>query len=196
MKPKLLLCLALVLSGGLFNFANTARCADASSALKVTIDIPELWRDGKLAYPRTLQNRYPSAHFFIVMENVSSKPIFLRGENWIYDLSFEITDKAGKTTTIHHVVEMDSGKIPAALRLEPGETAVGEINYALVKYGQPAEWEKFPFPHNPHMTEQARSVTIRAVFAQSSSADTVNSGYSAGKEVSKPFEVILLDNAL
>jgi hypothetical protein len=32
MKPKLLLCLALVLSGGLFNFASTARCAGVKNA--------------------------------------------------------------------------------------------------------------------------------------------------------------------
>jgi hypothetical protein len=39
MKPKVPLCLALVLSGAFFNFPIIARGADESSALKVMIDL-------------------------------------------------------------------------------------------------------------------------------------------------------------
>ena len=76
MKPKLLLCLALVLSGGLFSFANIARCADGPFGLKVTLDIPEYYSwDGKTAFPRTLRNRDKDAHFFIVLEKGASSQI-------------------------------------------------------------------------------------------------------------------------
>jgi hypothetical protein len=36
MKPKLILCLALVLGGGLFNFADSARCANEPVGVHLT----------------------------------------------------------------------------------------------------------------------------------------------------------------
>jgi hypothetical protein len=44
MKPKLLLCLALVLSGGLFGCCNVARCADGTATNEpVKMKIIEPW---------------------------------------------------------------------------------------------------------------------------------------------------------
>ena len=191
MKPKLIFFLSLVLNGLL---PKAGQCAEESSAIKVKIDIPELWMNGKLVFQRTLQNRYQDAHFFVVIENVSSNLILFGDEDLDYNLSFEITDEDGEKTMIHHVAELDSGKLPCELRLAPGQVTVREIRYNLVKYGQQAEWEKFPFPNNPHVTDQTRKVTIRTVFEQKLPNNTPSPNFWTGKTLSDSYDVLLVDN--
>jgi hypothetical protein len=191
MKPKILLCLALVLSGSLFNFANTAWCADESPAIKVMIDIPEICRDGKLAFPRTLGNQNPiSACFFVVIENTSSNSIIIPNEDDMNRvLHFEITTDDGKATASYRTPQIHTRYFPHDLRLAPGTVAVCEIYYGH-------DWETFPFPHDPHHTGQIRKVTLRAVFEQKPFKDTIAPAAWIGKVVSQPCEVLLEDDAL
>lgn len=191
MNSKLILCFALVLSGSLFNFAHTAWCADESPAIKVMIDIPEIYRDGKLDFPRTLGNRYPNfAHFFVVIENTSSNSIIIPDEDdWNRVLHFEITTDDGKATTSYRTPQAREKYSPYDLRLAPGTVAVREIYYGR-------DWETFPFPHDPHQTGQTRKVTLRAVFEQKPFKDTIRPAPWIGKVVSPPCEVLLDDNAV
>ncbi len=170
-----------------------ALCGESEPAIAVKLDIPQIWQDAKVMYPRTLENRYPDHdQFSAVIENISAGPVLLSGSDRA-NLTFEVTDENGKMTEIHHVAEADSGKVPAGIRLEPGEASVRIIRYAAMKYGQPAEWEPFPFPHDPHRTETARKITLRAVYKQDSAGSR---GYWTGAVVSKAYDVILEDNAI
>lgn len=190
----MLLLAALVLSAFAPNFAG---CSENAPAIAVKIDIPETssW-DGKTVYPRRLENRYPDYDkFSVIIENVSAEPVLLSGADW-GNLTFEATDENGKKTFIHRVEQLTNGKIPPALRLEPGEASVRIIHYASMKYGQPSEWEPFPFPRDPHRTETVRKITLRAVYEQEVPANHARTDFWIGRAVSKPYEVVLEDNAL
>jgi hypothetical protein len=187
MKPKLIFCLALVLSGGLFGCCNIPHQASEPSTLKVMIDIPDYSWNGKPAFPRSLLNRYKDAHFFVVLENMSSQILFLRGMNdQIGDLSFEITDEDGKKIVVHRSEMDDEKNVSREWRLMPGQATVQEIYYDR-------DWEKFPFPDNDG---QRRKVTIRAVFEQKIFKDAMPPATWAGRIVSEPYEVILENDAL
>jgi hypothetical protein len=187
MKPKLIICLALVLSGGLFGCSSISRQVSEPSALKVMVDIPEHSWNGKPAFPRSLLNRYKDAHFFVVLENASSQILFLRGmNNEIGDLSFEITDADGRKIVVHRS-DMDQTKnVSREWRLMPGQATVQEIYYDR-------DWEKFPFPDSDG---QSRKVTIRAVFEQRPLKDAMPPAIWAGRIVSEQHEVVLENDAL
>jgi hypothetical protein len=190
MKPKFILCLALVLSGGLLNFVNIVHGAGEPSALKVMIDIPEICQNGKFAPPQ-LENRYPNYdHFFVVVENISSNSICIPNEDDVKRvLHFEITSGDGKMTTLYRLPLAHAKYVSYDLRLAPGEATVREIYYGR-------DWDKFPFPHDPHLTEQTNKVTIRAVFEQKPLKDAMPPATWVGRIVSEPYEVILEDDAL
>jgi hypothetical protein len=191
MKPKIILCLTLVLSGGRPGGSDVAQCADASSAVKIKIDIPELSRDDRSAFPRFLENRNPSRdHFFVVIENTSSKPIFIPNLPEMYRwLHFEITTADGKTIIVNPIPHEYAKYVRYDLRLGPGEVAVREIYYCDGR-----DWEKFPFPDDAQRANTARKVTLRAVFERSVSTNSQFLGCWTGKAVSEPYEVLLKDH--
>jgi hypothetical protein len=192
MKPKLLLGLALVLSGGLFNFATTARCADDPSAIKVMIDIPEFRWDGKSTGQRSLENRYPNHdHFYVVIENVSAKPVFLAEGNGVIDgLYFEITTAGNTNIVVHRLPQPASKYVAGEIAIAPGQAAVMDIVYGR-------DWEKFPFPQDSHHADQKSKVTIRAVLeVKPAMGNTTLKGCWTGKVISEPYEVVLENNAL
>ena len=188
MKPKLLLGLALVLSGGLFNFANIARCADAPSAIKVMIDIPEFGWDGKITGQRSLENRYPNYdRFYVVIENISAKPVFLAAGNGVIGgLSFEITTVDNTSIVVHRLPQPAEKYVAGEIALAPGQATVMEIVYGR-------DWEKFPFPQDSHHADQESKVTIRAVFEVKFA---FGKGSWTGKVISEPYEVVLENNAI
>jgi hypothetical protein len=188
MKPKILLCLALVLSGVLCGCCNLARCAGQSSAIKVAIDIPEIWTADKLARPRTLGNRTPDAHFFVIIENTSSKPLLItRGNGRIIDLYFIITGADGKTTVVRQMHPAYSAYVNDEVRLAPGQPNVAEICYVRAGDGY-----AFPFPAGG----QSRKVTIRAVLELKPFEGAAKAAIWTGKVVSEPYEVVLENDAL
>lgn len=180
---------------GLFLAPMMSRAAESSAAIAVKIDIPEICRDGKVIVPRTLENRYADDHFSVILENVSPKTIFLRGEDGDA-LSFEVTDENGQKTVIHHVTEIESGRPPASMRLEPGDATARVIYYAARRYGQSAQWEAFPFPHEATRTDTSYKITLRAVYEQDALANAAKVNYWTGRVVSRPYEVLLENNEL
>jgi len=196
MKPKCLLCLALVLSGSLFNFTNIARCADESSALKVMIDLGAAYAaQGRNIEPPTLHLRDHQDHqFYVVLENISSKPLFLYKVNGeIRYLAFEITTDDGKTVIVRPVFPADSAVIVEDFQIDPGEVMVVKVNYYP---GSPATLRPslygFPFP----IAGQSKKVTIRAVLETEPAGAVAGHEVWSGKAVSKPHEVILKNDSL
>jgi hypothetical protein len=192
MKSKLLLGLALVLSGGFFNVANIARCADEPSAIKVIIDIPEFGWDGKITGQRTLENRYPNYdHFYVVIENISAKPVFLAEGNGVMGgLSFEITTVGNTNIVVNRRPLLAAKYVAGEFSLSPGQATVVEIVYGR-------DWERFPFPQDSHYADQKSTVTIRAVLEVKPAIGSATlKGYWTGKVISEPYEVVLVNNAL
>jgi hypothetical protein len=143
MKSRILLCFAVVLSG-LFIVTDRGKCAEAPSGLTVMIDIPEIWKDGKVVIPRSLGNRYPARdHFFVVIQNTSPEPIVIRDEDDVNRaLHFEVTTPEGKTIVLYRTGRNYSKYVENEIRLAPGEVTVREIYYGR-------DWDAFPFPHDP-----------------------------------------------
>ena len=190
MKSKLVLVLALVLSGGLFNFANIARCADAPSAIKLMIDIPEFGGDGQITRQRMLENRYPKYdRFYVVIENISTKQVFLaEGNGVIGGLSFEITTVNNTNIVVHRLLQNIQKYFAGEIALSPGQATVMEIVYGR-------DWEKFPFPQD--YADQESKVTIRAVLEVKPAIENATlKGSWTGKVISEPDEVVLENNAL
>ena len=188
MKTKLILYSALILSGSLFNFANTARCADESPALKVMLDIPAYGWGGKAVVPQALANRNPNdEHFHIVIENISSNTVFLvTGNGAIETLAIEITLDNGKTITVHRELRDASKYVTRELAIPPGQATVQDIYYGR-------DWEKFPFPEN---SQPPRTVTMRAVLSVPPlSKEDATHGYFkgcwTGEAISEPCQVNL-----
>lgn len=183
-----LLCFALVLSGGLFQFASVAHGADEPPAIKVMIDIPAFGQNGKITQQPTLGNRYPNDdHFYVVIENISSKPAFLKtGNSEILGLSFEVTTNDGKKITINRLAKPTAKYVFGELAVLPGQVTVQPIYYGR-------DWENFPFPDNPG---QPKKVVLRALLSESppkeSEAKDTLKGHWTGKVVSEPHEIFLL----
>src|SRR5262249_14768882 len=126
--------------------------ADEPSALSVAIAIP------KHGDERAIELRDPSAHFHVVLTNVSDKPqnVWREWCSWRYfNLTFEITDEHGKKTIAKK--RNNNGwprNCPDWVTLEPGETMVIDVEADNKK-----DWEGFPFPEDGKQT-----VTMRAVY--------------------------------
>lgn len=171
------------------------------SALKITLAIPSLYSfDGNLTFPRTLINQQPDAHFDVVIENVSNRPVFLWDESnsiGYRTLSLNITETDGRTVQVRPVRYVFKKNSVHLDRLAPGEAVVREIYYYAPLKRPPMrplshfEWEPLPFP--PRGGPQ---VTMQAVFEQPVvQGDTRRHLWWTGRAVSKPISVIL-DNAL
>ena len=199
MKPKIILCLALILSGVFPGFCNMAYCADRSPSIKITIDIPEIWIDGVKPYPRTLSNANPDDSFVVLIENISSKPLLLLRENGhLLDLWFEVVGEDGKTTVINQNNPVPTAVVNDDLRIEPGKTAGVVIRYVSENSGTWSyrEWGKYYFPFPTSYYWENRKVTIRAVLKTAyPESEATKLGIWTGKAVSEPCEVILRKGA-
>jgi len=166
-------------------WADQSQTKDAPlSPLKVTIDIPELYKDGHPAVPRTLLSRYKDAHFYVVITNTSTAPVYLWHEgnsNGYETLSFEVTDESGKKSVVRRKSMAWSKNIPFAQRLAPNQTCAREIHY------NGATWDKLPFP----ASIGKKKVTLSAVFEQTPLKNASRFGLWAGKVASEPYEVVL-----
>jgi len=184
MKTKIILIFALVL-GGLSGLTSSARGADD---IKIMLDIPSYGWDGTVTQPPELQNRYPGYdHFYVIIENVSDKTIFLaEGNGEINGLSFEIVT-ANHKTVIMRRVQTFTKYVTGEFAVPPGQAKVEEVYYNR-------DWTTFPFPQNTTVTDNKTMVSIRAVLANA--GQDYFKGCWTGKAVSEPYQVTLLNNAI
>jgi hypothetical protein len=196
MKSKLLLCLALVLSGVLPGCRNLAQCADTSSGIKIMIDAHASY------YPETHRMEPPTLHlvahqghqFYVILENTSATPLYLTKENGeILYLCFEITTDDGQTIIARQVPPASSAHIVEESQIDPGQVMVVKVNYHT---SSPSPFQSliYPFPFPP--SGQARKVTIRAVLeAKPAGGFARGSSAWSGKAASKPYHVILKNDS-
>lgn len=195
-KPKILLGLVLVLSG-----ANIVGCADEPSALKVMIDLGAPYAgdagQGRKIEPPALHLRANQAHpFYVVLENISSKPI----SDEILDLTFEITADDGKTVIARPVAAY---MIEQAFQIDPGEVMVAKVNYFAANFhvaspstSEPIVPGEFPFEFPFPIAGQSKKVTIRAVLKNEPAGASAGRNLWWGKATSKPYDVILTNDSL
>ena len=189
-KTKFLLCLALV-PCGLFCLTGKAQ---STNDVKIMMDIPSFGWNGQVSRPAELQNRYPASdHFYVVIENISDKTIFLtEGNGEISGLSFEIVAADHKTVMVHRLQQQFQKHVVGEFAVPPGQAKVEEIYYNL-------DWGTFPFPQNTNITDNKTLVSLRAVLEVKPSTNAEQrylKGCWTGKAVSVPFEVTLLNDAI
>ena len=106
---------------------------------------------------RTIGLYQPSQHFYIVLTNASGKLIRLWTErcSWGYDnLSFEVTDEAGRTVAVTKRKRAWTKNAPDWGVIPPGGHQVGEINF------EPTNWQNSPMPE----ADRSRAVRMRAIY--------------------------------
>ncbi|HWB58710.1 MAG TPA: hypothetical protein VG733_04425 [Chthoniobacteraceae bacterium] len=98
-------------------------------------------------------------HFYVVLENISNDPIWLAtiDDIWFDNLSFEITDTNGKTTSYHAAHYAVAPHLVAFKLLRPKEVTVVEISYG--EDGAEGAYA-FPFPK----AGGSNQASIRAIF--------------------------------
>jgi hypothetical protein len=208
---KLILILgALILSGGSKLLMTPGLAAvDPPVALKVIIEIPQRynWRTGKLLMmPQLTDNPVspingPEAHFHVLIENVSSKPVYVFNEDnsqGCGTLSLEVTEADGKKTILQREVVSWTSNVITTQRLAPGESQVREVYYAtnaayLGTMHSPKpwwhSWGTLPFPSGGIATLE--TVTLRAFFEQGQHDWNAHGRIWLGKVASEPFQVAL-----
>jgi hypothetical protein len=202
MKPKIILCLALISAAVILGLCYSytylsAFLADYGpnynpSALEVTMEIPAIQLPGQTRPTlNTLYNqqaRDPDAHFDVKIKNVSSQPVFIWDASTLeadYALSFEITEAYIWTFKVEKRLMVNTAGNPFALHLlAPGETQVREIYYV-------GNWDP-PFPFDAN---RDKTVTLRAVFEQKHTDLPVGAKIWTGRVVSEPCEVVLRKEA-
>jgi hypothetical protein len=139
---KRIFCLAVA---AVLGSAHFGRCADAPQPIKAMLDIRP-----------TIRILYPNEeHFFVVMENVSSKPVYLQTVNGEMDwVSFEITDERGEKFVIHTTPRIRTKTTLSDILVDPGEATVLEVYFMRQQ-----DWQPFPLPEFP----RSRKLRIRAV---------------------------------
>lgn len=195
MKTNIILRLAFVLAV-LLKIAGTARCADTSPALKVMIDIPEIWRDGKLVVPRTLQNPYLDlknnpwgGHFYVVVKNISSKPLVFQYSSNEGLFGFELSSEGGQTIFIP-----PQDWPSAATGFFHPQVAPGALMVFEIFYGGGMNQLGFPFPQDRKKANKPRTMIIRAVFERKGFPGPPADVW-AGRVVSEPYKVVFLNDA-
>jgi hypothetical protein len=165
-------------------YSPAARCADQPSAIRMAIDIP-LWTNQGLP---ELKNDGGGSRFFVVIENISPKPIILSYYT-ISCLYLEITDDKGKTTNVEPLTAGAGGAAPPfgyGVKLSPKEMTVVEIDFGK------SENYDIPFPPNG----KSSKVTIRAVMEEGLDKDSMaklaKEGYWFGKAGTESRKVTLI----
>jgi hypothetical protein len=141
MKPKLILCLALVLSGGLFGCSTTKPNSDAANPLSLSIALLDSPNN-----PEIYVSINTNCHFHVVITNNSKQPqnLLQEGSSWGWEtMSFELTDEKGKKYLIHRTPAVWTDNAPVYWILKPGEHYVRDICFAQIYQGQDS-WTGFP----------------------------------------------------
>jgi hypothetical protein len=199
---------ALIVCGGDKLLMTPGQAAvDSPAALKVIIEIPQWynWQTGKLLMiPQLTDNPVspitgPEAHFHVLIQNVSSKPVYVFNEDNAQGcgtLSLEVTGADGKKTILQREIVSWTENDITAQRLAPGESQVREVYYAtnaaylgIMHSPKPGwhDWATLPFPSGGMET-----VTLRAFFEQDRHEwMTPRCRIWIGKVTSEPFQVAL-----
>jgi hypothetical protein len=99
MKTKLILCLALVLSGGFFGCTTTKPHSDAVNPLSMSIALLNAPNN-----PEIYVSINTNCNFHVVISNNSNRPqnLLMEGSSWGWEtLSFELIDEKGNKYLIH-----------------------------------------------------------------------------------------------
>lgn len=121
------------------------------SVLSVSLALPT--RDGD----RWLLLHEKGAHFHVIVSNTSDKPqrVWKEWCSWgYYALTFELTDRAGKSWTVKKKDGEWTKNVPDWWSLEPRENLVLNVYFA-----DSDAWEGFPRPVNG-----SQVVSVRAVY--------------------------------
>lgn len=126
---------------------------------------------------RSINLGYDTAHFHVVLTNISDKPLRLCNDtcSWGYfALSFEVKDESGKTTKVTKQGMPWSTLFAHYLTVPPGDHMVREVSFSK------DEWENFVLP------EKGKSVDVqmRAVFEIKPDDETKKKDVWTGKVVS------------
>ena len=120
----------------------------------------------------------PTAHFWVVLTNISKEPIRVWREwcswGW-YSLSFRVTDEKGVTTEVKKAARGWTKNYPDATVLQPGDHMVYEVAF------DPETWPTAPLPEKG----QSRKVIMTAVFAIEADQDAKKGKVWTG-EVASP----------
>jgi hypothetical protein len=142
MKPKLLLCLALVLSGGLFTGCSTAKPhSDAANPLSLSIALLDPPYN-----PDIYVSINTNCFFHVLITNNSKQPqnLLQEGSSWGWEtMSFELTDENGNKYLIHRTPAGWTDNAPVHWILKPGEHYVRDICFAQIYQGRNS-WVGFP----------------------------------------------------
>jgi hypothetical protein len=142
MKPKLILCLALVLSGGLFGCSTTKTHSEAANPLSLSIALLDSPNNREI-YVCINTN----CHFHVVITNNSKQPqnLLQEGSSWGWEtMSFELIDEKGNKYLIsRNGPTFWTDNAPVHWVLKPGESYVRDICFAQIYEGQNS-WAGFP----------------------------------------------------
>jgi len=158
MKPKLTLCLALVLSGGLFGCSTTKLHSDAANPLSLSIAL----LDSPYS-PEIYVSINTNCHFHVVITNNSKQPqnLLKEGSSWGWEtMSFELTDEKGNKYLIHRIPAAWTDNAQVHWILKPDEHYVRDICFAQIYQGQNS-WAGFPERLNQG---QDLKVKMKAIF--------------------------------
>jgi hypothetical protein len=156
-------------------YATPATSADLKPTDRVTVRIVPMTHRDDGVRGLTLWN--PALPFHVVVTNVSNQPLRLWREwcSWgYYNLSFEVTDEDGKTTTVKKKQRGWRKNYPDWFLVAPSEHMVFDITL------DESVWENPPLPEKG----KSRVVKMRAVLEIPEDADTKGSGVWTGKVVS------------
>jgi hypothetical protein len=141
MNPKIILCLALVLSGILVGCSTANPPSDAANPLRLSIALL-----GSPFDSETYVSIHTNCHFHVVVSNHSKKPqnLLKEGSSWGWEtLSFELIDEKGNKHLIHRTPATWTDNGPAYWILKPEEYYVRDVCFAQIYQGQDS-WAGFP----------------------------------------------------
>jgi hypothetical protein len=129
-----------------------AAAATAADELEIAIAVPKNAIGDRVAGYMS----FSDSRFHVVLTNVSNRPqrIWTDGCSWGYsNLSFEISDRDGKTWRVQKKPKPWDKNVPNVWILEPHDQIVFEVEPA-----NPEVWEGFPHP------DRSQSFKMQAIF--------------------------------
>jgi hypothetical protein len=190
MKPKLILCLALVLSGGLFVGCSTTKLhSDAANPLSLSIALLDS------AYNHDIYvSINTNCHFHVVITNNSKQPqnLLQEGSSWGWEtMSFELVDENGNKYLIcRNPVAIWTDNARVHWILKPGEHYVRDICFAQIYQGQNS-WIGFP----KRLTDGGNlKVKMKAIFEVILDKGAFGEPLWHGRIESAPVTCIIFDN--
>jgi len=188
MKSKLLLCLALVLSGGLFGCSTAKPDSDAANPLSLSIALLN-----SPFSPEPYVSINTNCHFHVVITNNSKQPqnLLQEGSSWGWQtLSFELIDEKGNKYLIQRTPADWTDNAPVYWILKPGEHYVRDVCFAQIYQGQ-RSWTGFPERLNQG---QNLKVRMKAIFEVTTDKSFDGAPLWHGRIESQPVTCIIFDN--